>query len=101
MLCDIYTGNCCGSESACTDVLLIDYNMPRMTGLEFIELMSRRGCKVCPAAKIIMSGDTTAIDMERVKQQGCQVVQKPFSFAASDKTILQIIETIKLKRDSD
>ena len=101
MLCDIYQGNCCSSESACTDVLLIDYNMPRMNGLEFIELISQRGCKGDPSTKVIISGNTTAIDMERVSQLGCQVVQKPFSFAALDKIILQIIETIKLEGNSD
>jgi CheY-like chemotaxis protein len=97
MLCDIYQGNCCSSESACTDVLLIDYNMPRMTGLEFIEMMSQRGCKSPPATKIIMSGNTGDIDVERVKRLGCQVVQKPFSFAELDRIILQIIEKIKLE----
>ena len=95
MLCDIYKGNCCSSESACTDILFIDYNMPRMTGLEFIELMSQRGCKGDPATRIIMSGNTTAIDMDLVRKLGCKVVQKPLTFDGLDKIILQIIKGLK------
>lgn len=96
--CDIYLGNCCQSETPCADVLLIDYNMPNITGLEFIELMAQRGCKSHPANKVIMSGNTTAIDMQRVEQLGCQVVQKPFSFRELDQVVLQIAERIKAAR---
>lgn len=101
MLCDIYQGDCCSSESACTDILLIDYNMPRMNGLEFIERMSQRGCKGDPATKIIMSGNTTDIDMDLVRKLGCQVVQKPLRFADLDKVIRQIAEGIEQREASN
>ena len=90
MMCDVYNGHDCHKEHPCTDVLLIDYRMPRMTGLEFIELLSKRGCKSLAANRIIISGDTSPIDMDKVKQLGCQVLQKPLSLKRLEETISKV-----------
>lgn len=77
MMCDVYNGHDCQKTHSCADLLIIDFNMPRVTGLEFIEMLSMRGCKSLSSNKVIISGDTTSIDMVKVKQLGCQVLQKP------------------------
>ncbi len=87
MLCELYNGHDCQMGSPCADVILIDYRMPRMTGLEFIELLSKRGCIILPENRVLMSGDTTSIDMDKVKQLGCQVLQKPVSLQNLDEIL--------------
>jgi len=98
VVCDIYKGHDCSEIYPCGDILFVDYNMPRMTGLEFVELMSQRGCKGHPSNKIIMSGDTTTIDMERVNRLGCQVIQKPVTLLRVDEIIDECKSRISEKR---
>ncbi len=79
--CDVYQGHRCSQAVACGDALLIDYNMPGMTGLEFVERLKTRGCKGITSNMLIMSGNTLAIDLKKATELGCQVMQKPVSFA--------------------
>ena len=98
MLCDVYKGDCCIKGRPCADLALIDFRMPRMTGLEFIELMAKHGCNSLPSSKILMSGDTSSIDMEKVQQLGCRLVQKPFKFDQLDEILRQVLERVEPDR---
>ena len=97
LLCDIYYDCECNEEDPCGDILFVDYNMPRMNGLELVELMSLRGCKGHPENKIIMSGDPSSIDREKAKDLGCTVEQKPINF----KRVNEIIEKCKTRIRQD
>ncbi|PLY02940.1 MAG: hypothetical protein C0624_07360 [Desulfuromonas sp.] len=76
----------------CGDLFLVDFSMPRVSGLDFIEQMQANGCKCATENKFIVSGNIDAVDKERVKQLGCQLLQKPLTFADLD-TILQTIQS--------
>lgn len=78
--CNVYRGESCPKSAACTDVLLIDQNLPFMTGLEFIRQLKEKGCKGITSHMLLMSGDTTSIDHGMAQTLGCTVVQKPMSF---------------------
>lgn len=86
-ICDVYCGRDCEEENPCGHLLLLDYHMPRMTGLEFVEAMARRGCKSATTNKIIMTSNTAAIDMDRVRKVGCQVVSKPLTLYELDNIV--------------
>lgn len=77
--CDIKTHCSCQKSTACCDALLIDYHMPTMNGLDFIEGQMKGGCKGDPRNILLMSGDTTRIDMNKVAAIGCRIEQKPLS----------------------
>ena len=96
--CDIYQNHDCLKDLPCGDMLLIDYHMRTTTGLDFVELLSKRGCKILPANKIIISGDISAIDMDRVEALGCQVEQKPLSFERLDELIDEASQRIASDR---
>ncbi|PLY02853.1 MAG: hypothetical protein C0623_03090 [Desulfuromonas sp.] len=88
--CHVYQGGDCTNALSCTDVLLIDYNMPDMNGLEFIQVLKERGCKGITKNMILMSGDAMAIDMDVAEKLGCTVVQKPMSFDFLNNWLLNI-----------
>jgi len=83
--CNVYRGERCPRDARCTDVLLIDQHLPELRGLDFIELLTQRGCKGVTRNIILMSGDTTSINMEKAARLGCTVVQKPMSFEFLDQ----------------
>lgn len=97
-LCAIYQGHECSGEYSCGDLLFIDYNMPQMNGLDFIERMSQRGCKASAQNKIIMSGDITAIDTSKAKRLGCKIEQKPLLFSRVDEIIAECKTRIPKQR---
>ena len=86
-LSEIYVEQNWTKENPCYDIVLTDYSMPNMNGLEFVESIMKRGCNVHPLNIFIMSGNTKNIDMDKVHAIGCQVVQKPLSFWMLDQLI--------------
>ena len=98
LFCDTFQGHCCEADHPCADLAFIDYNMPKMTGLEFIELMTRRGCNAEPATKILMTGDMGTVDRQAVAAIGCRLVQKPVSFRAVDEIVKEIQSKLSPER---
>ncbi len=87
LACDIYQGHSCCQETACANALIIDYRMPRMTGLEFIELLKERGCKGMLSNILIITGNTGDVNREKVSELNCNLLQKPVSYAELDQWI--------------
>ena len=52
--------------------------MPRMTGLEFVENQTKRGCQGCISNKAIISANWTKEEKAKAKNLGCKVFNKPF-----------------------
>jgi CheY-like chemotaxis protein len=79
--CPVYIerGNC-SNLAPCGDVILTDYRMPKMNGIELLEAQRRSGCKLTIRNKAVISGyfDTTAQD--EVARLGCALFQKPMQF---------------------
>ena len=43
----LYSHECqCGQTEACCDILITDVNMPKVSGLEFLEQQIQKGCKI-------------------------------------------------------
>lgn len=68
----------CPHEHACGDLLITDNRMPRMTGLEFVEHQSRRGCKGIVHNKMVLSGSWSEAEVERAARLGCTIMHKPY-----------------------
>lgn len=92
-ICPIYSTaeESCSHEDACGDFLLTDNQMPNMTGLDFIEAQSQRGCKGVIANKAVMSGSWSVEDRERAERFGCKILNKPFHI----KEIIEWLEERK------
>lgn len=91
--CDVYSPSFCecSKECACTEILLIDQNMPGMTGLELIQRQHEFGCKIAAKSKVVMSGVLTVEERQLATELGCFVMQKPVSF----EVLEQILNTIE------
>ena len=78
--CPLYTHleERCTKEHPCCDFLLTDNRMPNMTGLEFIEVQSQRGCKAKAENKAVMSGSWTQEERDKAHQLGCKIFKKPY-----------------------
>ncbi len=79
--CPLYLDpECTGPQKhAFGDFLITDQRMPRMTGLEFLESQTKRGCQGCVSNKAIISATWTTEEIDKAENLGCKVFRKPFN----------------------
>lgn len=79
VVCPVYmhTGDHCPNEKPCADIVLADYQMPGMTGVELLKQQKERGCRLDIRNKAIMSGYIIEAEM-KIGEQGCAYFRKPF-----------------------
>lgn len=66
----------CSKSSVCGDIIITDYNMPGLTGLEFIENRQKNHCRIQFYA--VISGFLTKPIVDQAHKLGCFVLKKPF-----------------------
>jgi DNA-binding response OmpR family regulator len=69
----------CPSPQACADVIITDFTMPELNGIDLLTCQSRRGCKIPTRSKALISGFVEERDMKRVRELGCVFFNKPFN----------------------
>lgn len=76
--CAVYNENeRCIVERPCADIVITDFEMPRMTGLELLERQVRRGCHLDSRNKAVFSGNLDPARTEAIRKLGCAVFHKP------------------------
>ena len=75
--CPLYVDQFCPCtfKGACPDLIISDYDMPEVNGLEFVEHLKRMKCKCNNIA--VMSGSWTEHDLQRALPMGVNVFSKP------------------------
>ena len=68
----------CDTGKPCADIIMTDYQMPEMTGIEMLLHQEKRGCKVDIRNKIVMSADLDNKGQEVLEELGCTFFNKPF-----------------------
>lgn len=96
--CSVYMGAVCNMDNACADILIIDYSMPRMTGLRLLELMEKKGSLTAARFKMILTGDATQIDQDVAKRLGCEVRQKPMRLSELEEWVNMLAKDIPADR---
>ncbi len=78
-ICHLYSdGTCsCPKESPCADILIVDNEMPTMSGLEFILQQSNRGCKGAFRNKAVLAGTWAPRDVALADSLQCKIFRKP------------------------
>ena len=82
-----YQGNngcTCPSATTCTDAIIVDYQLPRMTGLELLLRQEQAGCCVPSANKAISSALISDERKTEIETHGFTALRKPFEIALLD-----------------
>jgi FixJ family two-component response regulator len=74
-------GNLCNTNYPCADVIITDFKMPRMSGLELLQEQSKHGCKLKRENKAVMSGYLDEESHRKIKQLKYAFFQKPIDFS--------------------
>ena len=81
--------------SPCADVLLTDFHMPGMNGLELLRRQKAKGCVMDSRNKAVISGNIDGESLQQISDMGCSFFQKPFSIQA----LLEWIEQCESRAD--
>jgi len=79
--CALYQGesDTCPQHVRCADILITDHMMPKMTGIDLLELQRRSGCKLDSKNKALMTACADPNIEEKVKDLGCALFRKPIN----------------------
>ena len=82
VVCPIYheQSDECINVKPCADIIITDYQMPQMTGIDMLVQQVQRGCKVDSKNKALMSGDPYSIKKKMVEELGCIFFSKPIDW---------------------
>ncbi len=75
-------GDLCSTHVRCCDVMITDFCMPGVNGVDLLEYQSRKGCKLDIRNKAVISGFIDDQNRMRVLKLGCTFFQKPFNLHA-------------------
>ncbi len=90
LLCSAYDDlKRCDNKWPCGDVLITDYRMPGMTGVELLQTQARRGCLLTANNKAVMSGNLDDEVIDVIKKMGCSYFSKPFAFSDLEEWLQQ------------
>jgi response regulator RpfG family c-di-GMP phosphodiesterase len=78
--CPIYSAKSdkCNTLKPCADIIMTDYQMPEMTGIEMLLHQTKSGCKVDIRNKTVMSADLDTKGQKILEELGCKFLCKPF-----------------------
>lgn len=80
VVCSIYENNAdtCINEYPCADVIITDFNMPRMTGIQLLKKQMESGCRLSSKNKALISACLDEEAQNSIEQLGCSFLSKPF-----------------------
>ena len=81
IVCPIYEKNTehCNTDAPCADIVITDFEMPKMNGIELLQNQSKRGCPVDVRNKALISGRDSIGNDEIIKQLGVSFFNKPIN----------------------
>lgn len=85
----------CPKSNRCADVIISDYMMPHMTGLEFYKFQRKAGCKAPDCNKALVTATVLDEAMQRdMEELGCHYIRKPFRLADVVKWVGECAERL-------
>lgn len=99
-ICPAYgdRGSPCRTDRPCCDIMITDFAMPGVNGLELIETQTRKGCKLGLRNKVVISGYIDEASLQRVRELGCGFLKKPFSLEALTDLVVSCEKRVDLNQ---
>lgn len=85
-----------GCENPCGDILITDYKMQEMSGLELLQEQMKLGCKIPVKNRAVISGYIDDEVKVIFDEMGCACFDKPFSFTELKKWLGECEERMDL-----
>ncbi len=80
--CPLYEGGAaCSEQFPCADIVIADFHLPVMNGLDLLRTQALNGCKVPAKNRALMSGELDEGTLQSIHELGCAHIQKPFAFS--------------------
>lgn len=100
VVCPVYekVADDCTELLPCADIIITDFRMPKMNGLELLRHQSKRGCKVDTRNKAVISG---VMDDEIGKQAGglgCAFFDKPLVLSRLSEWLISCEQRFDLSK---
>ena len=82
-VCSIYEKKTddCSKENRCADIILTDYKMPIMNGIELLQYQSQRGCTLDIRNKAVITGYLDNEIQKVIEDMGCSFFEKPLELS--------------------
>ncbi len=100
MACPLFgmEGERCSNDHPCSDVLVTDFNMPGLSGVDLLQHQQAKGCKVDMRNKAVISGYIDDVSRRTVAELGSAFFRKPFTMHALSEWLAACEQRIDLAR---
>ncbi len=81
VICPIYSNRTeCDADSPCADIMIVNFRMPAMNGINLLRTQQMRKCGLTSKNKALITGYADAFDRDTVEDLGCALFEKPLDF---------------------
>jgi DNA-binding NtrC family response regulator len=100
VICPIYGENAatCHNAYPCGDIVITDYTMPRMNGIELLRAQAERGCRVTTKNKAVISGYVNDRQRHEIKEGGYTFFQKPVLLSELSAWLKECVKRVDLSK---
>lgn len=100
MVCPLFGagGDVCTHMNPCCDVMITDFLMPGVNGVELLEHQLRKGCALDVRNKAVISGYVDGANRDRIREISCMFFQKPFTIFALSEWLDRCEQRMDLSR---
>ena len=95
--CSAYRDNKfqCPQDSPCADVIISDYMMPNMTGIDFLEFQRKHNCKALDENKVLITGSVMNPELKAaIAELDCHYIKKPFRVTEILRWVDECVERV-------
>ena len=88
----------CENANPCADIIITDFQMPLINGIELLNHQTRQGCTINIKNKAIVSGDFPEERIYKVSELAGTFFEKPFSLQEIDAWTKECISRVDLSQ---